>query len=269
MLYTTNAYILDPDIAIPYIIQASKPQTAGPIYDTLYISIDQTLADMHKYEKYFGDIDQEQKYMYRYAGYYADIAKSSTEVQIFEQVSQSFFKSILPMLDIMKWNYPLERIQGNSYYKVKTVIDSITYMNSSNLCKQYYITTEEQSHERYKINNFYANLAIPPRGLYIQPIFEQQDKTIVVRGQVSIIKANSTRMLLRLRDGSLLELFEENYNPEQHKNEIILLFKILDKIMAIDPDYTKRYMLAFCHDTALGRPAYRLSKLFKLSLTEL
>lgn len=248
MLYTTNSFILDTDLAFPYIIQSTIPQVQGPLYDSQYITIEKTMQDMRTYGEYMSEPAKD------------DVSGT---------VLKYFFEQILPMLNILRWHYPQEKVQNCTYYLVRTIVDNMLYNTMSSLCKQYYITTEEQSHERYRVNSFYANIAIPPRGLYTQPMFEQQDKTVIVRGQVSVIKANSTRMLLRLRDGSLLELFEENYNPEQHKDEITLLFKILDKVMTIDPDYAKRYILAFCHDTTLGRPAYRLSKLFKLSLTEL
>lgn len=248
MFYTENCYVLDTDLAIHSIIQSEIPKSQGPIYDIKYIPIRNSINDMGRNKDFYPEVDK------------GDIPRI---------IAQYYFDQVLPILDFIRWHFPKEKLGNITYYQVRSIIDSITFINLSPLCKQFYIKLSDMNKERYRVNSNYAELSVPPRGLYGNPTFEQQNKTIVVRGQTSIIKANSTRMLIRLRDGSLLELFEENYNPEEHPSEIRVLFKILDKIMTIDPDYSKKYILAFCLDTVLGRPAYRISQLLKASITQL
>ena len=71
-------------------------------------------------------------------------------------------------------------------------------------------------------------------------------------------------MLIRLRDGSLLEVYEKKYDSNLIDNMITRLYSILDKIIFADPEIVKTYILSLCLDTTQDRPAYSINKILSI-----
>jgi len=230
------SYVLDPDLAIPKIVTKDN-SNFGPIYDIKYNSI----------KKIYNLLDRRDASL-----------KTLTLSDVQGSVAIEAIKYLLDRLEIIRWSSMRKFNPNITYYTVRKIIDSFTWNGLTSIRKQYYIPITDTYKERYRLGMKYADIDIPARGSYTSFVHSKNKLTIEVREQKSDIPANSIRSLIRLRDGSLLELYDINFNPDNRSSDVELYYLGMDLLITIDPSIIKQFFLSQGLNNLLGRPAYRL-----------
>lgn len=246
MPYVKTTYVLDPDLAVPYIVRQKDRFKYGPLY-TKYSTVKETISAF--------DIRTAKQ-------------KRFSEKNMFKVILSSFEKSIAEAMELVRWGAPIQRLNV-PYYTIRKLVDAITWESLSSLQKQYYIPLESTYDERYRYGSMYAGLKVPQRGSVSDMVYDSNDGILNVRGQKSKILADSSRFLLRMRDGSVLEVYESNFNYLDNLKSLESAIIGINRLLALEPNLAKTYYLAYMLDNVLGRPAYKLSSVVKKGLFEI
>lgn len=234
-----GSYILDPALAYPMVVtEEQAQQLQGPIYGEKYIPFDKILNSFVNDKRFYGNYD----------------------VNARSLVYHEIVKSLKQITEMIRWRYPVPVKSGVTYFLPTLAMDSLAWQRLSPITQQFYVPINALNSERFKVGELYAGFQIPPRGKYTPLVNDTTSTTVMVRDKLSKIVPGTARMLVRLRDGSLLEIFELNYNVEVH-TEVALFYTELQKVLTLDPDLAKKYAFSHTLDNTMGRPAYRLSSL--------
>ena len=165
---------------------------------------------------------------------------------------------IAPMLNAIRIDDPtIESAKLESGKKPKMVIDVITYDTLPSIARQFYVKDSIVQQDRYAPGDTYADIMIPGRGSssgIIGPLTET--KTHKVRGQSSQTPVGCKHLLVRLIDGSLLELY--TLDQKMTDSDIADMIK---EIVSMEPLVVKKFYLSRALTVKLGRPAYDAAKL--------
>lgn len=222
----TVAYILDPDLAIPDIIDRS--------FVSIYGLKTRGVRIPFKNKK-------------------ANIKARGPSKQTTKAALDLIIDEIAPFIDLLV-NPSLGSIDEptNNMVVIKDEITSSEYGSLNSFGKQLYVKATDALYDRYITGSDYAGLSIPPPGRFGRlSSLVVKDESIKVRGQTSKNKAGTRHMLVRLNDGSLLEFYTTGSTITDNKVETFF-----NKIIVQEPVVLKKFIIAPGLTNYLGRPAY-------------
>jgi hypothetical protein len=144
--------------------------------------------------------------------------------------------------------------------QIEQTITSGRWSSLNTIGRQFYIKKDVIYKDRYKVNELYADISVPPSGRYTLFNAPEKEKRIIkVRRALSNIPQGCRRILLRLRDGSLLELYTIGLNVNDK-----IAYDMLDTILSLEPESAKRWYLSNALTVELGRPAYNINTMLDI-----
>jgi hypothetical protein len=240
-------YVLDPNLALMHIMKHTDDQSKYLVYNSDIEIVKDTISSLGITDRFIQD----------------NIPKDLANIRYL--IADSYIRQLLPIVDALRFSSPVVIDKDKYVYHTPVkIISNADYLKLSNIAQQFYIKQSEMNTQVYKTNGRYAELLIPPRGFYTAPILEPINRDINVRGKISKVYANSVRMLLRLRDGALMELYTKSMSQSALDNLLKGLYEKLDKVVYVDPEIAKTYVLSICLDTGQDRPAYSINKIVNL-----
>lgn len=224
----TVAYILDPDLAMPDVIDRSLAAKFGIKNKGTPISF------------------KNKKGVIKARGPYKKEKTDALNLIIDE---------LAPFIDLVRIpGLASEEIVKNSNVFVKEEITTSEYSTLNSFGKQLYIKATESLYDRFPVGSEYAGLAVPPPGRFGKVSeMEVRDSVIKVRGYTSKLMKGIRRLLVRLTDGSLLEFYTIGSTLTSNRIE-----SFFNKIIIQEPVILKKFIISKALTNELGRPAYKI-----------
>lgn len=226
----TVAYVLDPDLAVPDVMDRSIATKFGIKNRGVPISF--------KNKK--GGIKARGKYKKE---------KKDALSLIIDEIAPFIDLLVAPTLSA------IDTPKKNMVF-VKEAISTGEYSTLNSFGKQLYIKATDSLYDRYPVGSDYAGLVVPPPGRFGRlSTMMTQESNVKVRGRTTKNRKGMRHILVRLRDSSLLEFYTFGSSLTDSKVEAFF-----NKIIGQEPVVLKKFILAPALTNDLGRPAYRIEK---------